>query len=93
VNDLIASIRTRIANWMDNPKPFVWRNTAHKIADSLVACCQRIYEAGHSSGGGQALFPSPFPAIRGWLRRGRAGEAGPASARGRVRRTIALVSA
>jgi transposase len=28
LRDLVASIRTRIANWNDDPKPFVWYKTA-----------------------------------------------------------------
>jgi transposase len=46
VRDLVASIRTWIANWNDNPKPFVWHKTADEILDSLAAYCQRINDSG-----------------------------------------------
>jgi transposase len=47
VHDLVASIRTWIANWNDDPKPFVWHKTADEILDSLAAYCQRINDSGH----------------------------------------------
>jgi transposase len=47
VRDLVASIRTWIANWNDHPKPFVWHKTADEILDSLAAYCQRINDSGH----------------------------------------------
>src|SRR6266540_4008381 len=47
VRDLVASIRTWITNWNDNPKPFVWHKTADQILDSLAAYCQRINDSGH----------------------------------------------
>ncbi len=46
VRDLVASIRTWISNWNDNPKPFVWHKTADEILDSLAAYCQRINDSG-----------------------------------------------
>ena len=48
VRDLVASIRTWITNWNDDPKPFVWHKTADEILDSLAAYCQRINDSGHS---------------------------------------------
>ncbi|HEX2063601.1 MAG TPA: IS630 family transposase, partial [Acidimicrobiales bacterium] len=42
VRELVASIRTWITNWNDEPKPFVWLKTADEILDSLAAYCQRI---------------------------------------------------
>jgi transposase len=42
VHDLVASIRTWITNWNDNPKPYVWHKTADQILDSLASYCQRI---------------------------------------------------
>jgi len=45
--ELVASIRTWIANWNDNPKPFVWHKTADEILDSLAAYCHRINDSGH----------------------------------------------
>jgi transposase len=47
VRDLIASIRTWITNWNDDPKPFVWHKTADQILDSLGAYCQRINDSRH----------------------------------------------
>jgi transposase len=47
VRDLVRSIRTWIANWNDDPKPFVWHKTADEILDRLAAYCQRINDSGH----------------------------------------------
>jgi transposase len=47
VKELIASIRTWVANWNDDPKPFVWHKTADEILDSLAAYCQRINDLEH----------------------------------------------
>ncbi|MBV9283381.1 MAG: IS630 family transposase [Acidimicrobiia bacterium] len=47
VRELVASIRTWIANWNDEPKPFVWHKTADEILDSLANYCQRISDSGH----------------------------------------------
>ena len=47
VRDLVASIRTWIANWNDDPKPYVWHKTADQILDSLAAYCQRINASRH----------------------------------------------
>ena len=47
VRELVASIRTWIANWNDDPKPFVWHKTADEILDSLASYCQRINDSGH----------------------------------------------
>jgi len=46
VTDLVASIRTWIANWNDDPKPYVWHKTADEILDSLAAYCGRITDSG-----------------------------------------------
>ena len=45
--NLVASIRTWIANWNGNPKPFVWHKTADEILESLAAYCRRINDSGH----------------------------------------------
>jgi len=45
--ELVASIRTWITNWNDDPKPFVWHKTADEILDSLAYYCQRISDSGH----------------------------------------------
>ena len=42
VRELVASIRTWITNWNDNPKPYVWHKTADEILNSLANYCQRI---------------------------------------------------
>jgi transposase len=47
VKDLIASIRTWITNWNDDPRPFVWHKSADEILDSLATYCQRISDSGH----------------------------------------------
>jgi transposase len=47
VRDLVASIRTWITNWNDEPKPFVWHKTADEILDSLANYCNRISDSGH----------------------------------------------
>jgi transposase len=47
VRDLVASIRTWITGWNDDPKPYVWHKTADEILDSLAAYCARINDSGH----------------------------------------------
>ena len=47
VKELVASIRTWITNWNDEPKPFVWHKTADEILDSLANYCQRINDSDH----------------------------------------------
>ncbi len=47
VRDLVASIRTWIASWNDEPKPYVWHKSADEILNSLAAYCQRINDSGH----------------------------------------------
>jgi transposase len=44
---LVASIRTWITNWNDNPKPFVWHKTTDEILNNLANYCQRINDSGH----------------------------------------------
>jgi hypothetical protein len=39
--DLVASIRSWIANWNDDQRPFLWHRSADEIPDSLAAYCQR----------------------------------------------------
>jgi len=46
VEELVASIRTWITNWNDDPKPFVWHKTADEILDNLAAYRQRISDSG-----------------------------------------------
>jgi transposase len=47
VRDLVASIRTWIANRNDHPSPYIWHKTADEILDSLASYCQRINDSGH----------------------------------------------
>lgn len=47
VRELVASIRTWITNWNDDPHPFIWHKPADEILDSLAAYCQRITGSGH----------------------------------------------
>ena len=47
VRDLVASIRTWITNWNEDPKPYVWHKSADEILDSLATYCQRISDSGH----------------------------------------------
>jgi transposase len=47
VQQLEADIRTWIATWNENPRPFVWTKTADEILGSLAQYCQRISGAGH----------------------------------------------
>src|SRR5204863_443561 len=42
--ELVASIRTRITDWNENPRPFVWHKNADQILESLVAYRERISE-------------------------------------------------
>jgi transposase len=45
--ELVASIRTWIEKWNDQPKPFVWHKTADEILDTLATYCSRISDSGH----------------------------------------------
>jgi transposase len=47
VKDLVASIRTWIQLWNDEPRPFIWHKTADEILDTLANYCQRINDSGH----------------------------------------------
>ena len=47
VRDLVASIRTWITTWNEDPKPYVWHKTADEILDSLANYCQRINDSDH----------------------------------------------
>ena len=47
VRDLVASIRTWISNWNDDPRPYVWHKSADEILDGLASYCQRISDSGH----------------------------------------------
>jgi len=45
--ELVASIRTWIACWNDNPKPFIWHKTADEILQTLASYCERISDSRH----------------------------------------------
>lgn len=47
VKELIASIRTWIATWNEDPRPYVWHKTADEILETLAAYCHRINNSGH----------------------------------------------
>jgi transposase len=47
VKELVASIRTWIATWNDDPRPYVWHKTADEILETLAAYCHRINNSGH----------------------------------------------
>jgi hypothetical protein len=44
---LVASIRTWIERWTDDPKSFIWDKTADEILDNLAHYCPRISGSGH----------------------------------------------
>ena len=45
--ELVASIRTWISDWNENPRPFVWHKTADEILHTLASYCERISASGH----------------------------------------------
>ncbi len=45
--DLVASIRTWIELWNDDPRPFVWHKSADEILQSVALYCERISDSGH----------------------------------------------
>jgi transposase len=47
VRDLVASIRTWITNWNEDPKPYIWHKTPDEILTSLANYCQRINDSEH----------------------------------------------
>src|SRR6266508_1294110 len=47
VRSLEADIRSWIAGWNTNPRPFTWTKTAEEILESLARFCRRISGAGH----------------------------------------------
>jgi transposase len=44
---LNADIRAWIANWNEDPKPYVWTKTADQILESIARYCNRINASGH----------------------------------------------
>jgi transposase len=47
VSELERDIRSWIATWNENPRPYVWVKTADEILASLARYCIRISEAAH----------------------------------------------
>lgn len=47
VQALEADIRSWVALWNEDPKPFVWKKTADEILDSLAGYLSRINDSGH----------------------------------------------
>jgi transposase len=47
VRELEADIRTWIATWNDNPRPYVWTKTADQILYSIARYCARINDSRH----------------------------------------------
>lgn len=47
VKELVASIRTWIFTWNENPRPYVWHKSADQILETLAAYCHRINGSGH----------------------------------------------
>jgi hypothetical protein len=38
----VADIKAWVANWNDDPKPFVWHKTAEQILERLAGYCAAI---------------------------------------------------
>jgi transposase len=47
VRQLVASIRTWVRMWNDDPRPFVWHKSADEILTNLANYCERISDSGH----------------------------------------------
>ncbi|WP_030548794.1 IS630 family transposase [Streptomyces albus] len=47
VQALEGDIRSWLADWNNNPRPFVWTKTADEILDKVAAYCRRISDSGH----------------------------------------------
>src|SRR3990170_3428813 len=47
VADLETDIRSWLAHWNQNPRPYVWVKTADEILTNLARYCERISEARH----------------------------------------------
>jgi transposase len=45
--ELVASIRSWVEDWNEDPRPFVWHKTADEILETLAAYCERISDSGH----------------------------------------------
>jgi transposase len=47
VRELNKDIRDWIANWNENPRPYVWTKTADQTFDTLTRYCQQINDSRH----------------------------------------------
>jgi transposase len=47
VRELNTDIRKWIADWNENPRPYVWTKNAEEILDSIARYCNRINESRH----------------------------------------------
>jgi transposase len=47
VRQLNTEIRAWIADWNENPRPYVWTKPAEQILESISRYCQRINHSGH----------------------------------------------
>ncbi|MFF3863672.1 IS630 family transposase [Streptomyces sp. NPDC002209] len=47
VQVLERDIRAWLADWNEEPRPFVWTKTADEILDKVAAYCRRISDSGH----------------------------------------------
>ncbi|MFG2125644.1 IS630 family transposase [Streptomyces sp. NPDC048710] len=47
VQALERDIRSWLADWNEQPRPFVWTKTADEILDKVAAYCRRISDSGH----------------------------------------------
>ncbi len=47
VQALERDIRTWLADWNDNQRPFTWTKTADEILEQVAAYCKRIPDSGH----------------------------------------------
>jgi transposase len=47
VRELNTDIRAWIADWNEDPRPYVWTKTADQILDSISRYCDRINASGH----------------------------------------------
>lgn len=47
VQALERDIRTWLADWNENPRPFAWTKTADEILGKVAAYCRRISDSGH----------------------------------------------
>lgn len=44
---LEQAVKAWLANWNENPRPFVWVKTADQILETVAAFCHRISDSGH----------------------------------------------